>query len=149
MVAFFPELIFFTKSPKMYTYTWKKYLPVIRLLLKRSVAGDQMMNLNRIDFEKGSRARKPSCSFEINVNNGRLQSLKAPAPAKDLMDILMADDIAKKLLRGNHYMITLNSDFELRLKHFPAEGELATIPPTGDQPGEPVTDTSLEKKESR
>ena len=29
MVAFFPELIFFTKSPKMYTYTWKKYLPVI------------------------------------------------------------------------------------------------------------------------
>jgi hypothetical protein len=134
----------------MYTYTWKKYLPVIRLLLKRSVTGDQMMNLNRIDFEKGSRARKPSCSFEINVNNGRLQSLKAPAPAKDLMDILMADDIAKKLLRGNHYMITLNSDFELRLKHFPAEvqEELANIPPTGDQTGEPVTDAGLEKKES-
>lgn len=133
----------------MYTYTWKKYLPVIRLLLKRSVTGEQVVSLNRIDFEKGSRARKPSVSFEIELINGRLKSLKAPASAKDMLDILLADDIAKKLLRGNHFIITLTSDFELRLKHIPAEvqEELAILTPQGDQPAETAGDSGLEKKE--
>jgi hypothetical protein len=50
----------------MYSQTWNKYLPVIRILLKRSATAPQQTGLNKTDFETGgSRTRKLSCSFTI------------------------------------------------------------------------------------
>lgn len=112
---------FATVSPHliqiMYTYTWKKYLPVIRLLLKKSATSDQSMTLNRIDFEKTNKLRKPACSFSIELKNARLSTINQSAPAKDLLEILMQDDGARTLLRGNHYTISLNSDFVFSIKN--------------------------------
>jgi len=34
----------------MFTQTWKKYLPVILIMLKRSVNGDQSLSMNHTDF---------------------------------------------------------------------------------------------------
>ena len=102
----------------MYTYTWKKYLPVIRLLLKRSAIADQTLSLNRIDFEKGNKVRKPVVSFAFEMVNGRLTPLNPPVAAKDLVEILKQDDIAGRLIRENHYGISLNSDLQLGLKNF-------------------------------
>ena len=36
----------------MYTQIWNKYLPIIRILLKRSTGSDQTLNLNATDFER-------------------------------------------------------------------------------------------------
>ena len=101
----------------MYTYTWKKYLAVIRILLKRSVTGEQVLSLNRIDFEKGNRIRKPLCSFSIELVKGKLASMSQSVPAKDLITVLLEDDVASVLVRQNHYMISLNSDFLLRISN--------------------------------
>lgn len=101
----------------MYNLTWKKYLPVIRLLLKKSAASDQSMTLNRTDFERNSRIRKPVCSFEIEVINGRLNRLNPAAQVKSLMDVLMEDDTARALLRKQHYAIHLNSDFLFSIRN--------------------------------
>ena len=38
----------------MYTHIWKKYLPIIRILLKKSITESQVLDLNRIDFERAS-----------------------------------------------------------------------------------------------
>ncbi|HET9430990.1 MAG TPA: hypothetical protein VFO70_07430 [Chitinophagaceae bacterium] len=119
----------------MYTYTWKKYLPVIRLLMKKSVVSDQVVTLNRIDFEKGSRARKPACSFSVEIKNARLVGLNQPTPAKDLLDILVEDETAKALLRQYHYAISLASDFRLTIKNLtpPVLAELESeSAPNGD-----------------
>ncbi len=101
----------------MYTSTWKKYLPVIRLLLKRSAAAEQVVTLNRIDFEKNSKTRKPACSFAMEIVNARLKVLNQSAPAKDLFTTLLEDETAKSLLLQHHYTISLNSNFQLSIKN--------------------------------
>lgn len=99
----------------MYTHIWNKYLPVIRILLKKSAAAEQKMGLNRTDFEKGNRNRKPACSFNIELANGRFVTLSQSAPAKDLVSTLLGDEVTKSLLKQNHYTISLNSDFQLSI----------------------------------
>ena len=101
----------------MYIITWKKYLPVIRLLLKKSAQAEQKMTLNRTDFERTSRLRKPVCSFDIEVINGRLNRLNPAAQVKSLMEVLTQDDVANQLLRKKHYAISLSSDFQLSIKN--------------------------------
>jgi len=101
----------------MYTYTWKKYLPVIRILLKRSVNESQQLSLNRTDFEKTNKIRKPVCSFSIEVIGGRLHAANQSAPAKNLLEVLMQDEVTRSLLRQNNYSISLNSDFQLSIKN--------------------------------
>lgn len=101
----------------MYIITWKKYLPVIRLLLKKSALAEQKMTLNRTDFERTSRIRKPVCSFDIEVINGRLNRLNPAAQVKSLMEVLTQDEVASQLLRKKHYAITLSSDFQLSIRN--------------------------------
>jgi hypothetical protein len=100
-----------------YTQVWNKYLPVIRILLKRSATEEQSLGLNRIDFEKGSRTRKPTCSFNIELVNGRLSTIIQSVPAKELITAMLDDDVTKSLLRQNTYAISLNSDFQLKIKN--------------------------------
>jgi hypothetical protein len=107
----------------MYTYTWKKYLPVIRLLLKRSATADQQMSLNRIDFEKGNKTRKPVVSFSFEIIDGKLQMLNLPVAAKDLLEILMQDDTARTLIRQNHYFISLDTNLHLSVRNNNKPGE--------------------------
>jgi hypothetical protein len=101
----------------MYDHTWKKYLPVIRLLLKKSGQSDQSMTLNRTDFERNNKMRKPVCSFDIEIVNGRLQRLNAAVQVKSLMTVLTEDQVALGLLRNSHYAITLSSDFLLSIRN--------------------------------
>jgi hypothetical protein len=101
----------------MYTHIWNKYLPVIKILLKKSVAGEQKMGLNRTDFEKGNKTRKPACSFNIELTNGRFATISQSAPAKDLVTTLLEDEVSKALVRQNHYKISLNSDFQLTISN--------------------------------
>ena len=101
----------------MYTYTWKKYLPVIRILLKRSAGAEQTVNLNRTDFEKTTKLRKPACTFSVEVVKGRLSPLDISVPARDLVGILLEDDVTRTLLRQHHYTIGLSSDFLLSIKN--------------------------------
>jgi hypothetical protein len=113
----------------MYTHIWQKYLPVIRILLKKSAIGEQKTGLNKIDFEKGSRSGKPSCTFTVVLEKGRFSVSNPPAPAKELVALLMADDITKNLLRHHTYKISLNADFFLRIINMtPAENSASAEP---------------------
>lgn len=99
----------------MHTYTWKKYLPVIRLLIKKSATTEQTVTLNRTDFET-NKLRKPSVSFSVEIVNGKMRTLNASAHAKDLLLILTQDSSTDALLRKRHFTISLNSDFQLTIK---------------------------------
>lgn len=99
----------------MYTQIWNKYLPVIRILLKKSATEEQRLGLNRTDFEKGNRNRKPSCSFNVKIINGRFNTVSQSAAAKELITVLLEDEVAKKLLREHQYHFILNADLQLRI----------------------------------
>jgi len=101
----------------MYVHTWKKYLPVIRILLKRSSAADQVLSVDRFDFEKTNKATKNSFSFLMDVARGKLSPSGPPLAARDLIEVLMNDEMSGELIRKNHYIISLSSKFELHIRN--------------------------------
>lgn len=99
----------------MYSYTWKKYLPVIRLFLKKAITTEQTISLNRTDFERTTKMRKPACSFSVEIVRARFSNLNQSVVAKDFLEVLMEDPTTKALLLQNNYMISFSSDFTLTI----------------------------------
>lgn len=102
----------------MYTQIWNKYIPVIRILLKRTPQGDQVLTLNRIDFERAGSARKAGYKFSIEFSKGKVSNvisnvLLAPELAQAMLD----DNVIKDLLLNNDYIVSLNTKFQLTLKN--------------------------------
>jgi hypothetical protein len=97
----------------MYKHVWNKYLPVIRILMKRSVSGPQKLALNRTDFEKVSRGRKAYPTFHVEMEKGKLTTISPSVPAKELVASLVDDEPSMALLRQYNYKFTLKADLEL------------------------------------
>ena len=98
----------------MYTHIWQKYLPIIKILLKRSAAGEQVLDLNRIDFERAGSGRKAGYKFNIDFSKGRVTNVISGSPlASDLAVVIQQDGIMKTLLSDNDYQISLNTKFQL------------------------------------
>ena len=95
------------------------------------------MNLNRIDFERGSRNRKISVHFSIELVKGRLSSSTLSVPAKNLVTVLLEDDTTRQIVRQNQYEIILGSDFQLSIKNTtpPSEPTEEEIPHDAEDTG--------------
>lgn len=107
----------------MYTQIWSKYLPIIKILLKRSASSNQTLELNRIDFERAGSGRKAGYKFLIELHAGRAQNVLSGIPlAKDLADVMLADAGIKEILVKGNYEIALNTRFQVSIKNVtPAE----------------------------
>jgi len=103
----------------MFTQTWKKYLPVIAILIKRSASGDQTLSMNNTDFGRAAGGRKIKFSFtHLQINNGRINTqVKHAAVAKELGAVLQEDEVIKKLLVGQQLEFALTNDLTLSIKN--------------------------------
>ena len=109
----------------MFTQTWKKYLPVIILLLKKTNAEQQVLSMNHTDFERAAGGRKikycTSNNSELNLlelNKGRINSLTKHAPlAKELATVLQEDNNASRLLLAGNYSFNMGNDFKLHINY--------------------------------
>jgi hypothetical protein len=102
----------------MYNHIWKKYLPFINIYLKKSAAGEQVLNLNRVDFERAGTGRKAGYKFTIEFTEGRVSNVISNSPlALDLAAVMLENDITKQILRKNKYTISLNTKFQLITKN--------------------------------
>lgn len=102
----------------MYTQIWNKYLPIIKILLKRTVNGDQVLDLNRIDFERAGSGRKAGYKFSIEFTRGRVANIISGSQlASDLAAAMQEDANIKALLIPNEYIVSLNTKFQLLLKN--------------------------------
>lgn len=103
----------------MFSQTWKKYLPVILILLKRSSQGDQSLSMDHADFERAAGGRKIKFSFA----NLRLTKLKMNtdnkhmAVAIDLATVLQEDSVAKQVIADQHLEFSMNNACELTIRN--------------------------------
>lgn len=98
----------------MYTQVWAKYLPIIKILLKKSITADQELPLNRIDFEKLGIARKAGYKFTINFEDGKASNtIGGIQLARDLATVLLENNDTKYLFKHNSYDVTLTTKFVL------------------------------------
>lgn len=98
----------------MYTQVWKKYLPIIRILMKKANDKSQTLDMNRIDFERAGSGRKAGYKFNIKINNGRVTNVISGSPlALDLAEVILQDEAAKQIISRNDYTLSFNPRFQL------------------------------------
>jgi len=102
----------------MFIQTWNKYLPIIKILFKRSVTADQTLDMNSTDFQRAAGGRKVKYSFSITLVKGRIQNVDNPPPlAKDLVTALQEDDVTRSFIRQSELALSMNSSFQLLIKN--------------------------------
>lgn len=102
---------------RTYLATWKKYLPVIRLHLKKSLTEDQNFKLNITDFESAGDRGKSGYTFSITIENGKVINKIGGSPvARDLFDTLKSDEVIKGLFQDKTIKIAVGKTFVLSIK---------------------------------
>lgn len=100
----------------MYVHVWNKYLPIIKILMKKSAGGSQTLDLNRIDFERAGTGRKAGYKFTINFVQGKVSNIISGIPlAADLALALQSDAAARDILANAEMDISLNTKFQLSI----------------------------------
>jgi hypothetical protein len=113
----------------MFSQAWLIYLPIIKILMKRSSNGKQKLDMNQTDFQRAAGGRKAKFSFSITLLKGRIQNINNQPPvAKDLVAILQQDDITNQLIRSQAYEFSMNTSFQLIIVNTtsPAEPDTET-----------------------
>ena len=125
----------------MYVHVWTKYLPIIKIMMKKSSAGNQTLDLNRIDFERAGSGRKAGYKFTIDFSNGRVTNIISGSPlASDLAAVLQNDPASRTILNEAEISISLNTKFQLSFRNKkavvekPAEKDLQLqeVPPPSE-----------------
>lgn len=107
----------------MYTNIWSKYLPVIRIVLKRAVSGPQTLALNAQDFERAGMARKSGYKFSFRLKNGKLKNVIVDIPlASSLSSLLLQDKTVQEVTQEREFEIQLSPKYELTI--LPIESEV-------------------------
>ena len=101
----------------MFTQTWKKYLSIIIILMKRSTSGPQEMQLNFSDFERAAGGRKIKFNFSnMQLNNGRQNyGEKLPPVATDLIQVLQENDPTLQLLKNQNFEFAMATNMTLTI----------------------------------
>ncbi len=102
-------------------------MPFINIHLKKSATEEQVLTLNRVDFERAGTGRKAGYKFTIQLTNGRVSNVISGSPlAMNLASVLLEDENTKKIIKDKVYEISLNTKFQLTTKNIipPADEEV-------------------------
>jgi hypothetical protein len=102
---------------RKYLTTWKRYIPVIRLHLKRSLTEEQSFKLNITDFESAGDRGKSGYTFNLTMENGKVtNNVSGSAVARDLYEALKDDEAIKAFLQERHVKMSVGKSFVLSIK---------------------------------
>ena len=102
---------------RKYLTTWKRYIPVIRLHLKKSLVEEQQFKLNITDFESAGDRGKSGYTFNITMDYGKVtNNISGSAVARDLYEALKSDDAIKAMLQDKSIKISVGKSFMLTIK---------------------------------
>lgn len=112
-----------------YLSVWNKYLPIIRILLKRSATEDQVLDINRIDVERAGGTRKSGYRFMVNFVNGRPDALFSGNDiVQTFISVLQTDEIINNHLLKNDYTFTFTSKYQLQIKNNNSSKQTEEVP---------------------
>jgi hypothetical protein len=109
----------------MYTNVWSKYLPIIRIVMKRSLVAEQVLALNAPDFERAGMKRKSGYKFSFALKNGKVKNVIIDLPmASNLASVLLEDKTINELVQTNEFSISLSPKYVLTIRHVPHPEEV-------------------------
>lgn len=99
---------------------WSRYLPIIRIVMKRSLVAEQILTLNAPDFERAGIKRKSGYKFAFNLKGSKLQNVIVALPlASSLATVLLEDSAVREFTRTNEFYFALNPKYQLTIRHIP------------------------------
>lgn len=117
----------------MFINVWVKYLPVLRIVLKRSITAEQQFALNAPDFERAGHKRKSGYKFLIKLKDGRLNNIVSDMPiASSLASTLLEDKSIRELIEANEFHISMNNKYQLTIKHIPQHSMQPAVAEVGN-----------------
>jgi hypothetical protein len=100
----------------VYTQLWKKYLPVIRLLLKKTADTDQKLQIYKHEFASTGAKNKLGYIFNLEIVNGKAVNKSAAiAVSFDLLNVLNDNALTNEWLKGKNVKISVNKACELTM----------------------------------
>ncbi len=105
----------------MFLALWTKYLPIIRIVLKKTVAGEQQqVALGKLELHAVDNRKNANYSFDLEIINGRVEKgIGSKTISKDLFVILNSDPIVKEFMADKTIMISMGKSLQLTLKSEP------------------------------
>ncbi|MXV15179.1 hypothetical protein [Hufsiella ginkgonis] len=102
---------------RKYLATWKKYIPVIRLHLKKSINESQEFKLNFTDFESAGNSGRSGYTFNMLMENGKVvNNISGSAVARDLYEALTSDEVSRAFLQDRSVKMSVGKSFLLSIK---------------------------------
>lgn len=102
---------------------WKKYLPIIRILIKRTHQSEQVFDLNATDFLPAGPAKKGTQRFSLQLRHGMVvQHTGTQVLAGDLARIMAEDEVLKAFLAEGHFQFNLNTKHQLSIRRLSDAG---------------------------
>lgn len=109
----------YMRDAGMYTQLWKKYLPVIRLLLKKTVDGEQKLQIYKHEFERTGARNKLGFVFTLELVNGKpINKSNTTAVASDLYGVLISNEAVAEWLKDQCVKISVGRSCELVMQKF-------------------------------
>jgi hypothetical protein len=98
----------------LYTQLWKKYLPVIRLLLKKTTDGEQKLQLYKHEFEATGARNKLGYIFSLELLDGKpLYKSNNSAVSHDLYSLISENEAITSWMKNQHVKISVNRACEM------------------------------------
>lgn len=108
------HLYTYMRDAGMYTQLWKKYLPVIRLLLKKTTDGDQKLQLYKHEFESTGARNKLGYIFALEMVNGKpINKSNKTAVSNDLCILISENEAIATWMKEQHIKISVNRACEM------------------------------------
>ena len=96
---------------------WTKYMPVIKILLKKAVVTEQVLTFNRSDFERAAGIKKSGYRFVVNFTKDRPVNLFSGNDIVQAFIRALLDDAATQArLSENDYTFSFSSKYQLQIK---------------------------------
>ena len=100
---------------KKYTQIFNRYMPVIKILLKKSIQAEQVLALDKGDFEKVG-SRKSGFKFRIEFVKGRVANLISGSEiASELALAMQENEGVRNVLITNDFAVELNTRYQMKL----------------------------------
>lgn len=86
--------------------------------MKKSVSEEQVLDLNRIDFERAGTGRKAGYKFKIEFMAGKVGNvISGSTLAMHLAQVMLEDDATQEIINEHDFEISLNTKFQLTIRN--------------------------------
>lgn len=101
----------------LYHSLWQKYLKVIDILMRNANNGEQILQLQRYEFEVSGNRKDSGYTFTLEIVNGLVvNNISGSAVARDLYDILKGSEKIKSMFKETNFRITLGKNYILKIR---------------------------------